>query len=90
MPAAKAKPKKANAKAAAKPDAKPDPKPDLPPLKAIPLRRKSIWAIDSESPEFRAARRRDALVFKPGSEDRDGQQFTEAVLGEKDVQKWWK
>jgi antidote-toxin recognition MazE-like antitoxin len=86
MSVAKQKPKKPQA--AAKPAAKPDPKPDAP--NGLPLRRKSVWAIDTESPQFRAARKRDALALKSGTDDRDSLQFLDAVLAEKDVQKWWK
>ena len=55
----------------------------------IPLRKKTVWAIDTDSPEFRAARKRDAKALRKKPENGDGLQFIEAVLAEKDVQKWW-
>jgi hypothetical protein len=58
-------------------------------LNGIPLRRKSVWAIDTESPEFRSARKRDAKALREKPDNGDGLQFIEAVLAEKDVQKWW-
>jgi hypothetical protein len=58
-------------------------------LNGIPLRRKTVWAIDTDSPEFRAARKRDAKALRKKPDNGDGQQFIEAVLAEKDVQKWW-
>ena len=58
-------------------------------LNGIPLRRKTVWAVDTDSPEFRAARRRDAKALRQKPDNGDGLQFIEAVLAEKDVQKWW-
>ena len=58
-------------------------------LNGIPLRRKTVWAIDTDSPEFRAARKRDAKALREKPDNGDGMQFIEAVLAEKDVQKWW-
>jgi hypothetical protein len=58
-------------------------------LNGIPLRRKTVWAIDTDSPEFRAARKRDAKALRKKPDNGDGLQFIEAVLAEKDVQKWW-
>jgi hypothetical protein len=69
---------------------KPDPKPDMLLLNGIPLRRKSVWVIDTESPQFRAARKRDAQALKAAGEERDSQQFLDAVLAQKDVETWWK
>ena len=103
MPAAKPKPKRTHEKAPAraqvvakpkpekpKPDKpKPDAKADAPTLNGIPLRRKSVWAIDTDSPQFRAARKRDAQTLREAPDDRDSMQFIDAVLAEKDVQKWW-
>ena len=58
-------------------------------LNGIPLRQKTVWAIDTDSPEFRAARKRDAKALRKKADNGDGLQFIEAVLAEKDVQKWW-
>ncbi len=58
-------------------------------LNGIPLRQKTVWAIDTDSPEFRAARKRDAKALRKKPDNGDGLQFIEAVLAEKDVQKWW-
>ncbi len=58
-------------------------------LNGIPLRQKTVWAIDTESAEFRAARKRDAKALRKKPDNGDGLQFIEAVLAEKDVQKWW-
>jgi hypothetical protein len=58
-------------------------------LNGIPLRRKTVWAIDTDSPEFRSARKRDAKALRNKPDNGDGLQFIEAVLAEKDVQKWW-
>ena len=58
-------------------------------LNGIPLRKKTVWAIDTASPEFRAARKRDAKALRKKADNGDGLQFIEAVLAEKDVQKWW-
>jgi hypothetical protein len=58
-------------------------------LNGIPLRRKTVWAIDTDSSEFRAARKRDAKALRKKPDNGDGLQFIEAVLAEKDVQKWW-
>lgn len=93
MPAAKPKPKRTQEKAPAKAQVvakpKPDPKADAPTLNGIPLRRKSVWAIDTDSPQFRAARKRDAQALREKPDDRDSMQFIDAVLAEKDMQKWW-
>ena len=86
MPAAKPKkPTTAKAKAPSKVDADAN----GPMLNGIPLRRKSVWAIDTESRQFRAARKRDAEARERGPPERDSMQFVDAVLAEKDVQKWW-
>jgi hypothetical protein len=58
-------------------------------LNGIPLRQKTVWAIDTDSAEFRAARKRDAKALRKKPDNGDGLQFIEAVLAEKDVQKWW-
>ena len=58
-------------------------------LNGIPLRQKTVWAIDTDSLEFRAARKRDAKALRKKRDNGDGLQFIEAVLAEKDVQKWW-
>jgi hypothetical protein len=104
MPAAKPKPRptpekaqaKAHAKAQGKASAraqvvakpKADAKADAPTLNGIPLRRKSVWAIDTDSPQFRAARKRDAQALKQAGGD-DSMQILDALLNDKDVQKWW-
>jgi hypothetical protein len=100
MPAAKPKPRrtpeKAHAKAQQKASAraqvvarpKADAKADAPTLNGIPLRRKSVWAIDTDSPQFRAARKRDAQALKQAGGD-DSMQILDALLNDKDVQKWW-
>ncbi len=66
-----------------------DAKPDGLTLNGIPLRQKTVWAIDTASREFRAARKRDARALRKKADNGDGLQFIEAVLAEKDVQKWW-
>jgi hypothetical protein len=76
----------ARAQAVAKPKA--DAKADAPTLNGIPLRRKSVWAIDTDSPQFRAARKRDAQALKQAGGD-DSMQILDALLNDKDVQKWW-
>ena len=58
-------------------------------LNGIPLRRKTVWAIDTELAEFRAARKRDAKALRKKPDNGDSMQFIEAVLAEKDMQKWW-
>ena len=58
-------------------------------LNGIPLRRKTVWAIDTSSPQFRAARKRDAQALRAKPDNGDAMQFIEAVLADKDVQKWW-
>jgi hypothetical protein len=100
MPAAKPKPKRTPTKAQGKAQpkasvraqvvAKPkaDAKADAPTLNGIPLRRKSVWAIDTDSPQFRAARKRDAQALKQAGED-DSMQILDGLLNDKDVQKWW-
>jgi hypothetical protein len=100
MAAAKRKPKttptksppkpvaKAAMKAAAKTAATPAAKLDTPTLNGIPLRRKSVWAIDTDSAQFRAARKRDALALTQAGED-GSMQILDALLNDKDVQKWW-
>ena len=93
--AAKAEPKTAHQKElkadskADKPTARSEAKSDGHTLNGIPLRRKSIWAVDTDSPQFRAARKRDAQALRETTDDRDSMQFLDAVLNEKDVQKWW-
>ncbi len=96
MPAAKPKPKRGkapvNTHVVAKPKAdvkKPDTRADAPSLNGLPLKRKTVWAIDTESPQFRAARKRDARALRQNPDERDSMQFLDAVLGEKDMQKWW-
>ena len=58
-------------------------------LNGIPLRRKTVWAIDTDSTQFRAARKRDAQALRQSPDDRDSMQFSEALLADKDMQKWW-
>ncbi len=82
MPAKKSKPKK--------PGSKPATKPDVPTLNGIPLKRKSVWAFDTDSRQFRAARKRDAQALRAVDAERDSVQFIDAVLADRDVQKWWK
>jgi Protein of unknown function (DUF3018) len=98
MPADKSKAKRTQEKAqekapvkahgVAKP--KPDAKTEGLTLNGIPLRRKSVWAIDTDSPQFRTARKRDAQALRENADDRDSMQFIDAVLAEKDMEKWWK
>jgi hypothetical protein len=104
MPAAKPKPRRTQEKAQEKAQgkarekaplraqvaarSKADAKPDGPTLNGIPLRRKSVWAIDTGSPQFRAARKRDAQALKQAGGD-DSMQILDALLNEKDMQKWW-
>jgi hypothetical protein len=66
-----------------------DARTEAPSLNGIPLTRKTVWAIDTNSREFRAARKRDTQALRNGADNRDSTQFLEAVLGEKDMQKWW-
>ena len=100
MPAAKPKPKrgkapvkaqvKAQVVAKRKPDVKkPEPQQASPSHNGLPLKRKSVWAIDTDSPQFRAARKRDAQALRQSPDDRDSTQFLDAVLGDQDMQKWW-
>jgi hypothetical protein len=91
---ATAKPKRTQEKAPVKAQAVAKPKSDAkaatPTVNGIPLRRTTIWAIDTDSPQFRAARRRDAQALRDKPDDRDSMQFIDAVLAEKDMEKWWK
>src|ERR1700687_5753928 len=97
MPPAKPKPRRTPAKAQPKapvraqvaPRPKADAKGDAPTLNGIPLRRKSVWAIDTDSPQFRAARKRDAQALKQAGVGDDSTQILDALLNEKDMQKWW-
>jgi hypothetical protein len=84
MSAAKTKPKKP----AGKP--KPAAKAEVPTLNGIPLKRKPVWVPDTDSPQFRAARKRDAQALSAPDAERDSVQFIDAVLTDRDVQKWWK
>lgn len=59
-------------------------------LGAIPLRRKTVWAVDTNSPEFRRARRRDLAAARAADADRDGMAFIEATLEDMATEKWWK
>ena len=93
MPAAKPKAKRTQAKAPVKPHvARPKPrvKAEGPMLNGIPMRQKTVWSVDTDSPQFRAARKRDAQALREHSDDRDSTQFMDAVLAEKDMEKWWK
>jgi len=56
----------------------------------IPLKRKVVWTYDTDSPEFKAAWKRDMEKIKAGKGDGDGMQFIDAVLDDPDVQRWWK
>jgi hypothetical protein len=56
----------------------------------IPLRRKTVWAFDMDSAEFKAARRRDRAATRAPGADRDGMAFAEAALAESAIAKWWK
>jgi hypothetical protein len=87
--AAKPSRKTAQKSAPAKAPPKSEAKGDAATLNGIPLRRKSIWAVDTDSPQFRAARKRDAQALRDTTDDRDSMQFIDAVLADKDVQKWW-
>ena len=92
MPAAKPKAKRTREKPVKARVAGPKPraKPEGPMLNGIPLRQKTVWSLDTDSPQFRAARKRDAEALRAHADDRDGMQFIDAVLAEKDMQKWWK
>jgi hypothetical protein len=59
-------------------------------LNGIPLKRKVLWVYDVDSPEFRAARRRDIEATKSKDWDRDGMQWVEAITNDPDWQKWWR
>jgi hypothetical protein len=98
MPAAKPKPKRKQGKApvkaqvVAKPKTaakRPDAHPAAPTLNGLPLRRRTVWAIDTDSPQFQAARKRDAQALSRNPDNRDSMQFSEALLADKDMQKWW-
>ena len=84
MPKAKPKRSAAKAKVAAEPKTK------GPTLNGIPLTRKPVWVPDVASAQFRAARKRDAQALKAADAAGDNMQFIEAVLADRDVQKWWK
>jgi hypothetical protein len=98
MPAAKPKSKRPPAKAGARASAttakakvlkaKVVAKTETPKLNGIPLRRRSVWTVDTDSPQFQAARRRDALTLATAGED-GSLQILDALLNDKDVQKWW-
>ena len=95
MPAVKPKPKrppeKVSVKATARaPAAKPKvvARAETPTLNGIPLRRKSVWTIDTDSRQFQAARKRDAQALKAAGED-GSMQILDSLLNDKDVQKWW-
>jgi hypothetical protein len=93
MPAAKPKAKRTREKASVKAHvarSKPHTKAESPMLNGIPLRQRTVWSIDTESPQFRAARKRDAQALREHSDNRDSMQFIDAVLTEKDMDKWWK
>src|SRR5262249_27724567 len=96
MPAARPKPKRGKAPVKVQVAAKPrpevkrsEPQPAAPPLNGLPLKRKTVWAIDTDCPQFRAARKRDAQALRQSPDDRDSTQFLDAVLAEQDMQKWW-
>lgn len=59
-------------------------------LGGIPLRRKTVWAVDMESAEFKSARRRDRAAVRAPGADQDGLAFVEAALADPAVAKWWK
>ncbi len=61
---------------------------ETPTLNGIPLRRKSVWTIDIDSPQFQAARKRDAQALKAAGGDAS-MQILDSLLNDKDVQKWW-
>jgi hypothetical protein len=61
-----------------------------PTLNGIPLRRKAGWLYDTNSAEFRAARKRDREAIKSSDWDRDGMQWVEALTNDPDWQKSWK
>lgn len=65
-------------------------KAERPMLNGLPLRQRTVWSIDTDSAQFRAARKRDAQALREHSDDRDSMQFIDAVLTEKDMAKWWK
>jgi hypothetical protein len=93
MPAAKPTAKRTREKASVKAHvarSKPHAKAERPMLNGIPLRQRTVWSIDTDSAQFRAARRRDAQALLEHADDRDSMQFLDAVLTEKDMGKWWK
>ncbi len=59
-------------------------------LNGIPLKRATIWVYDVDSPQFKAARKRDLKLRKAKNWDRDGMQWAEAVFNDPDWQKWWR
>lgn len=92
MPVVKPKPKRTQGKAPVKAKVVAKPKPaakmDAPTLNGIPLRRKTVWAVDTDSAQFRAARKRDAQALRKNPDGRDSTQFIEG-LAEKDMQESW-
>lgn len=85
-PTKSAKRVKSIAKAAAKP-AKPKAAAEIRTLNGLPLKSKTIWVFDTDSAQFKAARKRDAEALKSG--DADGMQHIEGLFVDKEVQKWW-
>ena len=59
-------------------------------LNGIPLKRATIWVYDTDSPEFKAARRRDMKMRRTKDWDGDGMQWVDAVFNDPDWQKWWR
>jgi hypothetical protein len=59
-------------------------------LNGIPLKRKITWVYDTDSPEFKAARRRDMKARRSQDWDRDGMQWVEAVSDDAAWRQWWK
>lgn len=58
-------------------------------LNGIPLKRATIWVYDVDSPQFKAARKRDMKLRRAKDWDRDGMQWVEALINDPDWQKWW-
>jgi len=59
-------------------------------LNGIPLKRKAGWLYDTNSAEFRAARKRDREAIRSSDWDRDGMQWIDALMNDPDWQKSWK
>jgi hypothetical protein len=56
----------------------------------IPLKRKVIWAYDTDSPQFKKRVQAELRDIRRKDAERDGMDFIEAVLADPDVQKWWR